>query len=365
MPEHFVGLMSGTSLDGIDAVLADFSAGVRVAHAVTLPFPESLHETLQYLIERPGNADLDVIGQADVQLGAAYARAVNQLLEDAGIDKRQVAAVGCHGQTIRHRPDAAPGFTWQLGDPNRVAADTGLITVADFRRMDMALGGEGAPLVPAFHAAMFTTPKEIRAIVNIGGIANITRLGTTVTGYDTGPGNGLMDAWIRGQRGNSFDQDGAWAATGEVDEELLAHFLADPFFRKPPPRSTGREHFNLSWLKSKLGDRPLAPQDVQATLLALTAQSIASEVQRAEAERVLVCGGGARNRTLMTALEVALGGIPVEPTDSHGLNADFVEATAFAWLARERLAGRPGNIPSVTGASRAVPLGAIYQPFDI
>lgn len=363
MPEHFVGLMSGTSLDGIDAVLADFSGGVRVVHAVTSPFPESLRDTLQQLIERPLNTELDLIGQADAQLGAVYAQSVNGLLQDAGVDKAQVAAVGCHGQTIRHRPDIAPAFTWQLGDPNRVAAETGLLTVADFRRMDMAFGGEGAPLVPAFHAALFGNPQEVRAVVNIGGIANITRLGATVTGYDTGPGNGLMDAWIREQRGEAFDRNGEWAATGQIDEELLAHFLADSFFRKPPPRSTGREYFNLHWLRSRLGERRLAPQDVQATLLALTAQTVADEVRRARAERVLICGGGTHNGMLSSALKAALDDIPVEMTDAYGLNADFVEATAFAWLAKERLAGRPGNIPSVTGAHRPVPLGAIYQPF--
>lgn len=362
MPELFVGLMSGTSLDGIDAVLADFTSGVTVIHAATTPFPDDLRDTLQAIIENPASLSLEEAGVADARLGIAYAAVVQKLLEDAHIDAARIVAIGSHGQTIFHSPATTPPFTWQLGDPNRIAALTGIPVVADFRRMDMAVGGQGAPLVPAFHAAMFSSRKESRVVVNIGGIANITRLDPVVTGYDTGPGNGLMDAWIQHRRGERFDRDGKWAASGNVDETLLGTLLAEPFFRQPPPRSTGRELFNRQWLLQHLAARNIRDEDVQATLLALTVESIAHEVRRGDVQRVLLCGGGARNGALREALAVALNPLPVETTDQYGLNADFVEASAFAWLARERLAGRTGNLPSVTGADRAVPLGAIYHP---
>lgn len=362
MPERYVGLMSGTSLDGIDAVLADFGSGIRILNAATLPFDAPLRDTLQRIIEQPEDIHLDTLGEVDAELGLAYAAAATQVILDAGLSPGDIAAIGCHGQTIRHKPDDKLPFTWQIGDPNRIAAATRVPVVADFRRMDVALGGQGAPLVPAFHAAMFHDPNELRVVVNIGGIANITRLGPTISGYDTGPGNGLMDAWINHSKGEAFDKDGTWAASGQVDEDLLAAFSADPFFEKAPPRSTGREHFNREWLLRHLADRTTAPEDVQATLLALTVESIAREVRRSTGERVLVCGGGARNRMLCQALRVALGDIPLQTTDEHGLNAEFVEAGAFAWLARERLAGRPGNLVSVTGAGRPAVLGGVYLP---
>ncbi|HEX7046766.1 MAG TPA: anhydro-N-acetylmuramic acid kinase [Gammaproteobacteria bacterium] len=362
MPDHFIGLMSGTSLDGIDAALVDFSSGVAVTHAATTPFEDDLRDALQHLIEQPESASLDDIARADAQLGLAYAAAVHGVLAKAQVPAERISAIGCHGQTIRHRPDTTPAFTWQIGDANRIAAATGIPVVADFRRMDMAVGGQGAPLVPAFHAAMFASDDELRVVVNIGGIANITRLGPTVTGYDTGPGNGLMDAWIQHSKGERFDRDGAWAASGKVNDELLATLSADPFFHQAPPRSTGREHFNRQWLLQHLSGLHLPPEDVQATLLALTVESIARELHRASADRVLLCGGGARNRVLREALATALHDIPVDVTDALGVSADFVEAAAFAWLARERLAGRPGNLPSVTGAGRPVPLGAVYLP---
>lgn len=354
--------MSGTSLDGIDAALVDFSKGAHVRHAITLPFDTELRRSIRALIESPHSASLDVIGKVDAELGLAYSAAALQLIGQASANANDVAAIGCHGQTIRHSPDTDPSFTWQIGDPNRVVAGTGIPVVADFRRMDMALGGQGAPLVPAFHHAVFGSDDEVRTVVNIGGIANITRLGSTVTGYDIGPGNGLMDAWIQRNRGENFDRDGAWAASGKVDEKLLAALSADPFFQKAPPRSTGREHFNLQWLLEHLAGRELTPEHVQATLLAFTTESIVREVRRAGARRVLLCGGGTRNKTLQEAISVSLDGVPVQATDDHGVNADFVEAAAFAWLARERLAGRPGNIPSVTGAKRAATLGSIYLP---
>lgn len=362
MSNLFIGLMSGTSLDGIDAVVADFTSGVRLSAAVTLPFDTQLRALLEELIERADTVSLDAIGEADARLGLAYANAVREVLDRSGASAADIRAIGCHGQTIRHSPDVRTPFTWQIGDPSRIAASTGIPVVADFRRMDIALGGQGAPLVPAFHASLFGSEEELRVVVNVGGIANVTRLGPAVTGYDTGPGNGLMDAWIRHNRGDAFDNDGEWAAGGEVDESLLAELSADLFFRKTPPRSTGREYFNLPWLLRHLAGREIPAINVQATLLALTVESIAREVLRCEAERVILCGGGARNSALRNGLRVAVEGIPVQTADEHGLDSDFVEATAFAWLAKERLAERPGNIPSVTGADRPAILGAVYLP---
>lgn len=362
MSNLFIGLMSGTSLDGIDAVVADFTSGIRLSAAVTLPFDTQLRALLEELIERADTVSLDAIGEADARLGLAYANAVREVLDRSGASAADIRAIGCHGQTIRHSPDVRTPFTWQIGDPSRIAASTGIPVVADFRRMDVALGGQGAPLVPAFHASLFGSAEELRVIVNIGGIANVTRLGPAVTGYDTGPGNGLLDAWIRHNRGDAFDNDGEWAASGEVDESLLEELSADPFFRKTPPRSTGREYFNLPWLLQHLAGREISAINIQATLLALTVESIAREVLRCGAERVILCGGGARNSALRNGLSVAVGSIPVQTADEHGLDPDFVEATAFAWLARERLAERPGNVPSVTGANRLAVLGAIYLP---
>lgn len=362
MPEIYVGLMSGTSLDGIDAALVDFTAGVRVVHALTADFPADLQRDLATIIDTPECVSLDVIGEVDARLGETYADVTLRLLDEAGVATEAITAVGCHGQTIRHSPNLAHPFTWQLGDPNRLAARTGVITVADFRRMDMAFGGQAAPLVPAFHAAIFARDEETRAVINIGGISNITRLDDVVSGYDIGPGNGLMNAWIRHCSGHAFDAGGKWAASGRVVEELLSDFLADPFFKLPAPRSTGREYFNLDWIRRHLDAREVAHEDVQATLLALTVTTIARECRKAGVQRVLVCGGGARNKALMNALAAELAPIAVESTEHHGLHPDFVEAAAFAWLARERLAGRPGNLPSVTGATKAVTLGAIYLP---
>ncbi len=362
MSELYVGLMSGTSLDGIDAALVDFSNGIHVVHALTADFPQDLRDRLAAIIDGPQSVSLDMLGETDAWLGETYAGVVKRLLDEAGMTREAVAAIGCHGQTIRHSPDLAHPFTWQLGDPNRLAALTGLVTVADFRRMDMAYGGQGAPLVPAFHQACFGRDDEVRAVINIGGISNLTRLGKTVIGYDIGPGNGLMNEWIRERRGEPFDRDGEWASSGRISESLLAAFLADPFFSRPPPRSTGREHFNLAWVKRHIERYPLDDADVQATLLALTATSIAKECREAEARRVLVCGGGTRNVALMKALERELAPLPVESTGQHGLDPDFVEAAAFAWLAQQRLASRPGNLPSVTGATQAAPLGSVYLP---
>ena len=364
MPELFIGLMSGTSLDGMDAALVDFSdQRPRLLHALTQPHPPALRQRLAALC-RPGEDEIERLGEADGELAQLAAAAVKRLLATCGVAAADVRAIGSHGQTIRHRP--ALGFTLQIGDPARIAQLTGITTVADFRRRDMAAGGQGAPLVPAFHAAVFRHPDHDRVVLNLGGMANITHLPAAadgpVSGFDTGPGNILLDLWMQRHQASLYDRDGAWAAGGKVLDDLLERFLADAYFRQPPPKSTGREHFNESWIEGQIGHREYSPQDVQATLCELTARSITDAITRhaAKAAEVLVCGGGAHNRHLMLRLGSLLAPIAVRDTASAGLAADWVEAGAFAWLARETLAGRPGNLPTVTGAREAVVLGGIY-----
>ena len=366
MAELFVGLMSGTSLDGIDAVLVDFGDDrPRLIHALTHPLPDDLRQRLLTLCQ-PGDDEIERLGRADRDLGEELAVAVRRLLDASGVAAAEIRAIGSHGQTIRHRPEA--GFTLQIGDPNRIAQRCGITTVADFRRRDLAAGGQGAPLVPAFHAALFRSGEGDRVVLNLGGMANLTLLpgdpGVPVRGFDTGPGNVLMDLWAQRHLGRPLDENGAWAASGEVNEGLLARCLRDGYFHQPPPKSTGREHFNAAWLDAHLdeSDHSPAPQDVQATLCELTAVSVAEAVRDnlAGAGELLVCGGGAHNAYLLSRLRAHLAPMAVIPSDERGLPADWVEAVAFAWLARETLAGRPGNLPTVTGASEAVVLGGVY-----
>jgi anhydro-N-acetylmuramic acid kinase len=368
-----IGLMSGTSLDGVDAVLADFSGGrPAVRGAVYAAFRPELRAALLGL-QVSGQDELHRAAVAANALVDCYAAAVTALLRDTGVGAGEVAAIGAHGQTVRHRP--AEGYTWQINNPARLAEVTGIAVVADFRSRDVAAGGQGAPLVPAFHAALFQDPRRHRVVVNIGGIANITNLppgspGVGVTGWDTGPGNVFLDAWCDRHRHEPFDRDGAWAASGVVRDELLRRFLADPYFTKNPPKSTGRDLFNMDWLDARLQGSE-RPEDVQATLLRLTAETIARDVMRgAGASQILICGGGARNTALMRGLAAALSAgketkgdtaAPlVQTTDDFGVPANQVEALAFAWLARRILCGEPGNLPAVTGARGARLLGAIY-----
>ena len=307
---------------------------------------------------------LDALGALDATVALAFADAALALLQDAGVPRGRVRAIGSHGQTIRHRPQADPPFTWQLGDGNVIAERSGIDTVADFRRRDVAAGGQGAPLMPAFHAALLGSPQEDRAVLNLGGIANFTLLpvGGEVRGFDTGPANALMDAWCERHTGRAYDADGAFAASGQVDAALLARLLADPWFALPPPKSTGREHFHLDWLQARMGETVLPPADVQATLLDLSARTVADALQMTQPDtrRVLVCGGGVRNAVLMARLAAYLPQAIVESTAMHGLEPDYVEAMGFAWLARETLAGRPGNLPAVTGASGRRILGTVF-----
>lgn len=360
----YIGLISGTSADAVDAALVAFRPEPRILRAGSFPLPAEAGASLLASDRRIHPADLVAL---DAQLGAAFARAALSLLRDAGLTPAQVTAIGSHGQTFWHAADARHPGTLQIGDPNRIAEDTGITTVADFRRRDMAAGGEGAPLAPAFHNACLRSTAETRGILNLGGIANLTVLpaepGAPVTGFDTGPANTLMDAWCRRHGRGRFDEDGHWAAGGSVEPALLQALLADAYFRRPPPKSTGPEQFNLDWLDSAGGDvAPLTAANVQATLLELTARTVADAVIPAKpaVDRLLACGGGVHNATLMARIRALLPGLPVEFTADYGIDPDFVEAATFAWLARETLAGRPGNLPEVTGANGPRILGAIH-----
>lgn len=365
---YYIGLISGTSADGIDAALLTTEPSPRLIAHHSLPFDTDLSRRIHALCAS-GDDEIERAGAMDNELGELFARAVLELLDTAGVAAREVTAIGSHGQTIRHRPpgSVAHPFTLQIADPNIIAARTGITTVADFRRRDLALGGQGAPLVPAFHRAVFADPAIDRAIVNIGGIANITWLSHNqpLLGFDTGPGNGLMDAWIGRHREQRYDANGDWARTGRIDAPLLETLLKHPYLALPLPKSTGREDFHLEWLDSQLqGIAGLAPEDVQATLMALTVETIARDIenhlQRETGCEVYVCGGGALNSMLMESLASRLAPHPVASTRTLGIDPEWVEAATFAWLAQQTLAGLPGNVPSVTGARESVVLGGIY-----
>ena len=361
----YLGLISGTSADGIDAALVDFEDDQpRLLHGLTHPWPDELRREILAVAQGETQIDLDRLGRLDVAMGIGFADAARRLLREAAIAPERVRAIGSHGQTLRHRPDGDHPFTMQLGDASVIAERCGIDVVADFRRADVAAGGQGAPLLPAMHALLLGHAGQTRVVLNLGGIANITRLGADggVLGFDTGPANGLMDAWCLRQLGRAFDADGAFAASGSVDQRLLQRLLDDPYFALSPPKSTGREYFHLAWLQDRLGDCSTAPADVQATLLELTVRSIADAIARhaPESSLVLACGGGVHNRLLMERLAARLAPMPLESTAVYGVDPDYLEAMAFAWLARQRLLHLPGNLPSVTGARGPRVLGAIY-----
>lgn len=365
----YVGLMSGTSADAVDAALVDLDGDrVQVLGFHQEPIPPELRELLAGTHRPDVSMTLAQYGFLHRRFGRLFAAAANQVLENTGIDASRVIAIGSHGQTVLHQVGGEERFSLQVGDPSTIANLTGIQTVADFRGADIAVGGEGAPLAPAFHQAHFRTPRAERVILNIGGIANVTVLpkdqALTVTGFDTGPGNALLDQWALRHLGLRWDQDGHWASQGAVDQELLERLKSEPYFKRPPPKSTGREHFNIEWLLAALGQVPrsLGPQDVQATLLQCTVETIAEAIHRyaPEAEEVLVCGGGACNSLLLRCLRGCLPQCRVDTTEHEGLDPRRVEAVAFAWLAKRRLAVLPGNLPSVTGAARPAILGAVY-----
>lgn len=360
----YVGAISGTSVDGLDLALLEVDDPLCLRGAKTLDMPEALRGTLLAL-GQPGKDDIDTLGRADQALGIFIGKAVQDFLTDLGQPAEDIVAIGSHGQTVRHRPNGDQPFTLQIGDPNQIAEITGITTVADFRRRDMAAGGQGAPLVPPFHAALFGSSSEDRAVLNLGGIANLTLLpadpARSISGFDTGPGNGLMDEWTLQERQRPFDEQGAWAATGRVNETLLRVLLEDPYLNRPPPKSTGREHYNLTWLTDLTSELPEDAADTQATLCAFTAESVVRALHRwaPETRRLLVCGGGRLNRTLMQALSERAN-LPVATTDAEGFDGDSMEAAAFAWLAHRTISGLPGNDPSVSGARGFRVLGAVY-----
>ncbi|MDO9166922.1 MAG: anhydro-N-acetylmuramic acid kinase [Rhodoferax sp.] len=369
MSELYVGLMSGTSLDGVDGVLVDFSGTpLRVLGYASAPFSHAL--TQEFLeLNSPGPNELHRAALAANALIHVYAQVVADLLEKSCIQHGQVTAIGAHGQTVRHRPQAFDGigYTLQLNSPALLAELTGIAVIADFRSRDVAAGGQGAPLVPAFHQAVFGRPGRTVATLNIGGISNLTVLGPQqaddVLGFDCGPGNALMDAWCRQHLGQAFDANGAWAATGQVQGDLLAALLREPYFDQPAPKSTGRDLFNMSWLAGKMQDLvPMAPEDVQATLPELTASVCATSVTRyaPESHDLIVCGGGAFNGHLMQRLQAHLPSLQVSSSQAHGLPPLEVEAAAFAWLARKTVLRETSSLKKVTGARGARVLGAIY-----
>ncbi len=364
----FAGLISGTSLDSLDAALTRIDGdSLQVLQTHSHPIPNTLRQQMLELC-LPGDNEIDQLGQTEIDFAMLCSEAVSDLLAAAGISAGDVTAIGSHGQTVRHRPPAAggaAGFTLQLGDPNTLAALTGIDTVADFRRADMALGGQGAPLASGFHRFAFSKTGENRAVINIGGMSNITTMSANgaISGCDTGPGNVLMDIWIQSQRGHAYDAGGAWAASGTVIGELLATLMDDAYFRLTGPKSTGREAFNADYLHQKTAQHRRADAtDIQATLLEFTARTIAGGLGDSEQlDSIYICGGGAHNTALMQRLQQLAPDCNVTTTSALGIDPDWVEAAAFAWLAYCRVNNLAGNVPEVTGASRKAILGGIYS----
>lgn len=368
----FIGLISGTSVDAIDAVLCDIdtssSPSIKLLHSLSYPYPKPLQQQLLDFGKSIYQDDpIDQLGKLDHQVALQFVQAVQQLLHQAKCSSEDVVAIGSHGQTVRHRPDSRYPFTLQIGDGNMIAAKTGIQTIADFRRRDMAHGGQGAPFAPAFHQAFFADKEYSRAVVNLGGIANVTLLqpGKAPIGFDTGPANTLMDQWILKNKQVSYDKNGEWAASGDIVPDLLEHLLDEPYFRLAAPKSTGCEYFNLDWLLQKsalLKLSQFAPQDVQRTLLELTAQTVASSIESQMAHgQVFLCGGGAHNTALRNRLQQILSPLTVADSSKLGIAPDWVEAMTFAWFASKTLAQEPISLSSVTGSIENSILGAIYS----
>ena len=370
VPRYYIGLMSGTILDGVDVVLAEINLPEKftLLAAKTYPIPASLKKSLLSLSQLQQANELDLYAQLDVRMGQLFAQCCQSIMFENHISAEHVHAIGSHGQTLRHYPNDKYPTTLQIGDPNIIAQETQVTTIADFRRRDIAAGGQGAPLVPPFHQAFFSDQKKNRVILNIGGIANITFLAagqTEVIGYDTGPGNGLMDNWCSAHFNCAYDTAGELSSGGQINTELLAQMLDDPYFSQAYPKSTGREYFSMQWIDAHLqksGHKNVAV-DILATLLELSCLSIVREINklRPHVDEVLVCGGGAKNNRLMQRLAELLAGKNVQTTASFGLQPDWVEASAFAWLAQQTLKGLTANLPAVTGAEKQVILGAIWQ----
>ncbi|ASG06708.1 anhydro-N-acetylmuramic acid kinase [Vibrio anguillarum] len=363
--ERYIGVMSGTSMDGVDTALVEMDGNqIRLLAHADFPMPEDLKQRLLNVCIGQ-STNVQEIGELDHLLGHLFADAVIALLAQSGYQACDIRAIGCHGQTVFHQPNGNTPFTMQLGDANIISSKTGIDTVADFRRKDMALGGQGAPLVPAFHDTIFKSTDSSVVVLNIGGIANISvlRPQQKVLGYDTGPGNILMDAWCFEQTGHKFDDNGMWARSGKVHQPLLERLNQEPYLALNAPKSTGRELFNLPWLQQILAEFSLAAEDVQRTLCEYTALTIATQVahyQCGPAPELLLCGGGARNPLLVERLQAHLAHWSIMPTSDKGVDSDYMEAMAFAWLAQRRLHNLPSNLPEVTGASALASLGVVY-----
>ena len=364
-PGWYIGLMSGTSMDGIDAVLVRFGPdGIEHSEHLSHTYPDDLHRQLEALAANEGTPA--TLGWADARLGDAFADCALAVVTKAGLHPEDITAIGSHGQTIQHQPGSSTPFTLQIADPNRIAECTGIMTVSDFRRRDIAAGGEGAPLAPAFHQWLLGHTGQTGCLVNLGGIANITLIpgdGGVPYGHDTGPANRLMDLWCERHMGTPYDHNGEWAASGVVNQALLAAFLEEPYFTRPAPKSTGREDFNEQWLESHLAGAAdtFRPEDVQRTLLELTAVTVTRDIQASTLpNEVFLAGGGAFNPLLAGRIASLLPGSRVRSTRALGLDPQCVEGAAFAWLARQRLQDAPGNLPSVTGASGPRVLGGVY-----
>lgn len=364
----YIGVMSGTSLDGVDIALVSISANnISFITGETYPIPNNIKADLLTICEQK-QGKLQKLGEVDHQLGELYATTINHFIHHHKINKNDIIAIGCHGQTIYHSPMGDSPFTMQIGDANLIAAKTGITTIADFRRKDMAYGGQGAPLVPAFHKAIFSSPDKNRIILNIGGISNITVLAPNkpIIGYDTGPGNVLLDSWVMVNLNKYYDQDAIWAKTGKVNTPLLNELLLEPYFAQPYPKSTGRELFNLAWITDKVAKFNLLPQDIQATLVELTVVVTINDLLTKSLlnltlpNELFICGGGAKNPLIVERFTKLLPSWLVNTTDQQGISSDYMEAIAFAWLAYCRINNLTSNIPSVTGASKSVSLGVIY-----
>ncbi len=368
MSEYFIGLMSGTSLDGIDAVILNCASGqIKLIETYSAPYPKDIKIKIRALNENNGLITLQELGGLDVALGNYYAEIVHDLLKKSQLKPKDICAIGSHGQTIFHSPTTKNPFSMQIGSGSVIATKTGIACINDFRNMDVAQGGQGAPLAPAFHQALLASPNENRIILNLGGIANITLLptnGKNIIGYDTGPANTLMDIWVQKHLDQKYDKDGEWAASGAIQPILLERMISDPYFRKKYPKSTGTEYFNLSWLESSLASckEIYKPEDVQATLCEITAQSIAAEILKHDTQNIYLCGGGANNKHLIARLENHLPNIVTKTTSALGIDPQWVEASCFAWLAYQYIHRLPGNIPSVTGAKKPAILGCLYPP---
>ncbi len=365
--ELYIGIMSGTSLDGVDTALVAMQDNeIELLEHDFFPFPEALKSRVLNICTGQAT-NLPEIGELDHELGHLFADAALALLSKSDFQKEQIRAIGSHGQTVFHQPNGDKPFTMQIGDSNIIAAKTGITTVADFRRKDMALGGQGAPLVPAFHHTIFDVTNSTVVVLNIGGISNISVLKPNgeVVGYDTGPGNMLMDAWCQKNQGVGYDKDATWASQGQVIPKLMQQLLQEPYLFESAPKSTGRELFNLDWLEQHLKGEHYDSCDVQRTLCEYTAVTICQQVTQFAAgnkPELLVCGGGAQNPLLMERIQALLSDWTVAPTISKGVDSDYMEAMAFAWLAQRRIHNLPSNLPAVTGASRYASLGVIYYP---